>query len=103
MTEKILKSHKLFTGEFGEVTYNISGELSNLFTIDSTTGVISVAEGAVIDRENITDVYLRAVASDNAPPQNRKTTSVPVSVPMTIFISMDPISFLAIFSFGSVF
>ncbi|XP_045535482.1 cadherin-87A [Papilio machaon] len=67
-------------GEFGEVTYNISGELSNLFTIDTNTGMISIAEGAVIDRENITDIYLRAVATDNAPPQIRKTTSVPVHI-----------------------
>ncbi|XP_013167348.1 PREDICTED: cadherin-87A [Papilio xuthus] len=67
-------------GEFGEVSYNITGELSNLFKIDTNTGVISVAEGAVIDRENITDIYLRAVATDNAPPQIRKTTSVPVHI-----------------------
>ncbi|CAK1578959.1 unnamed protein product [Parnassius mnemosyne] len=67
-------------GEYGDVTYSISGDLSNMFSIDSTTGVISVTDGAVIDRENISDIYLRAIASDNAPPHIRKTASVPVHI-----------------------
>ncbi|CAG5033926.1 unnamed protein product [Parnassius apollo] len=67
-------------GEYGDVTYSISGDLSNMFSINSTTGVISVADGPLIDRENISDIYLRAIASDNAPPHIRKTTSVPVHI-----------------------
>ncbi|CAH2040130.1 unnamed protein product, partial [Iphiclides podalirius] len=67
-------------GEFGEVTYNLSGELSHFFSIDAATGAISVAEGINIDRENITDFHLRAIASDNAPPTLKKTTSVPVNI-----------------------
>lgn len=39
-----------------------------------------MAEGAVIDREIISDIWLRAVASDNAPAKVRKATSVPVSI-----------------------
>ncbi|XP_060802067.1 cadherin-87A [Amyelois transitella] len=67
-------------GEFGEVTYSLTGALSPLFTIHPNTGVITVAEGADIDRENITDIWLRAVASDNAPISVRRSNSVPVHI-----------------------
>nr|QTE34337.1 cadherin [Galleria mellonella] len=67
-------------GEFGEITYNLSGALSYLFTINPATGVVTVAEGAVIDRENTGDIYLRAIASDNAPAQVQKSTSVPIHI-----------------------
>ncbi|XP_028171675.1 cadherin-87A-like, partial [Ostrinia furnacalis] len=67
-------------GEFGEVTYSLTGNLSSLFTIDPSSGVITVADGAVIDRETTSDVYLHAIASDNAPKQMRKSTSVPVHI-----------------------
>ncbi|XP_053605342.1 cadherin-87A isoform X2 [Plodia interpunctella] len=67
-------------GEFGEVTYSLTGALSHLFTINPNTGVITIAENADIDRENITDIWLRAVASDNAPILTRRSTSVPVHI-----------------------
>lgn len=66
-------------GEYGEVRYSLSGD-SSLFTIDPLLGVITVADGAVIDREVITDIYMRAVASDNAPARIRRSTSVPVHI-----------------------
>ncbi|XP_022834034.1 cadherin-87A [Spodoptera litura] len=67
-------------GEFGEVTYSLSGDSANQFTIDPNTGIITVAEGAVIDREVTGDIYFRAIASDNAPAHIRRTTSVPVHI-----------------------
>lgn len=66
-------------GEYGEVRYSLSGEQASLFTIDPLSGVVYVAEGAVIDRESVSDIWLRVVASDNAPTNVRKSTSVPVS------------------------
>ncbi|XP_075975917.1 cadherin 87A isoform X2 [Anticarsia gemmatalis] len=66
-------------GEYGEVRYSLSGDAS-LFTIDPVSGVISVAPGADVDREVISDVYMRAVATDNAPARIRRTTSVPVHI-----------------------
>lgn len=65
--------------EFGEVTYSLSGESSSQFTIEPHSGVMSVAEGAALDREVSGDVWLRAIASDGAPAHGRRTSSVPVS------------------------
>ncbi|CAH2085946.1 unnamed protein product [Euphydryas editha] len=67
-------------GEFGEVTYSLSGESSSLFSIDPTSGVITVAADGIIDREVTPELWFRAVASDKAPPHVRKSTSVPVHV-----------------------
>ncbi|XP_061704355.1 cadherin-87A isoform X2 [Cydia pomonella] len=67
-------------GEFGQVRYSLTGELSNLFSIDELSGVVTVAEGADIDREVTSDIWLRAVASDGAPPAKQKTTSVPLHI-----------------------
>ncbi|KAL0831734.1 hypothetical protein ABMA28_001276 [Loxostege sticticalis] len=67
-------------GEFGDVTYSLTGNLSSLFDIDPLTGIITVADGAVIDRETTSDIYLHAIASDNAPKHIRKSTSVPVHI-----------------------
>ncbi|XP_068626040.1 cadherin-87A isoform X2 [Battus philenor] len=67
-------------GEYGEVSYSLSGELASLFSMDPSTGLVSVADGAVIDRENVTDIYLRAVATDGAPPALSKSSSVPVHI-----------------------
>ncbi|KAJ8718783.1 hypothetical protein PYW07_016339 [Mythimna separata] len=66
--------------EFGEVTYSLSGDSANQFSIDPHSGVITVAEGAVLDREVAGDVWLRAIASDNAPAHVRRTSSVPFSI-----------------------
>ncbi|KAL4711580.1 hypothetical protein ACJJTC_003597 [Scirpophaga incertulas] len=65
-------------GEFGEITYSLSGNLSSLFNIDPMSGVVAVASD--IDRETTPDVWLRAIATDNAPPQTRRSTSVPVHI-----------------------
>ncbi|VVD05271.1 unnamed protein product [Leptidea sinapis] len=64
-------------GEFGEVRYSLTGGHS-LFTINEDTGVITVSGD--IDREITSEVYLRAVAMDQAPPHLNKSTSVPVHI-----------------------
>ncbi|XP_073952760.1 cadherin 87A [Choristoneura fumiferana] len=67
-------------GPYGEVYYSLTGELSNLFSIDPHSGVVTVAEGADIDREATSDIWLRAAATDGAPPHVRRTTSVPLHI-----------------------
>ncbi|KAI5635157.1 cadherin domain-containing protein [Phthorimaea operculella] len=67
-------------GEYGEVRYSLSGDLASLFTIDPLTGEVTVADGAVIDREVTTDIWLHAVVSDNAPAAVRKSNSVVVHI-----------------------
>lgn len=66
-------------GVFGEIRYSISGEQAELFTMDVITGELKVASGAIIDREVMDDIWLQAMAVDNAPVAVRKTASVPVS------------------------
>ncbi|XP_012545103.1 cadherin-87A [Bombyx mori] len=66
-------------GEYGEVRYSLSGDMS-LFTIDPISGVVTIAPGADIDREAVTEIWMRAVASDNAPQHLKRSTSVPLHV-----------------------
>lgn len=75
----------LSSGEYGELSYTLSGDHASLFNIDANTGVVTVAAESVIDRETTPDIWLRAIASDNAPPQIRRSTSVPVSY-LTVFV-----------------
>ncbi|XP_038218379.1 cadherin-87A-like [Zerene cesonia] len=65
-------------GEYGEVRYSLTGEQSPLFTIDPSSGVISVGDN--IDRETVPDVRLRVVATDKAPAHLSKSTSVPLHI-----------------------
>ncbi|CAK1543768.1 unnamed protein product [Leptosia nina] len=65
-------------GEFGQIRYSLAGEQSPYFNIDPRTGVISVADN--IDRESVTGVTLRAVATDLAPPHLSKSSSVSVHI-----------------------
>ncbi|XP_077297943.1 cadherin 87A [Arctopsyche grandis] len=67
-------------GVFGEIRYSISGEQAELFTMDVITGELKVASGAIIDREVMDDIWLQAMAVDNAPVAVRKTASVPVHI-----------------------
>ncbi|XP_045514372.1 cadherin-87A [Pieris brassicae] len=64
-------------GEFGEIRYSLAGQ-SPYFDIDPNTGIIIVADN--IDRESVTDVTLRALATDMAPAHLSKSTSVPVHI-----------------------
>jgi hypothetical protein len=48
----------------GEVRYSLAGAGSHLFAIDPVTGIISVAEGAVLDRETQSELNFNVVATD---------------------------------------
>ncbi|KAG8229142.1 hypothetical protein J437_LFUL009211 [Ladona fulva] len=52
-------------GSWGAVTYSASGDGANLFTIDPKTGVVRVAEGAVLDHETRPQVDLLVTATDS--------------------------------------
>lgn len=65
-------------GEFGEIVYSLVGEHSADFTIDPDTGVISVLNSGLLDREMIKDIVIQAVASDKAPPAVRRTVTAQV-------------------------
>ncbi|XP_046392719.1 cadherin-23-like [Ischnura elegans] len=50
---------------WGTVTYSVSGDGANLFTVDNTTGVIRVAKGATLDHETKPQVDLLVTATDS--------------------------------------
>ncbi|CAB3373854.1 Hypothetical predicted protein [Cloeon dipterum] len=61
----------------GLVRYSLTGSGSQLFTIDPITGIISVAKGAILDRETQPQLNFYAVAVDtpNGGPEQRKSTT----------------------------
>ena len=67
-------------GEFGKISYSLVGEYKDDFTIDPETGDIFVAKSKVLDRETIPDLSIQVQASDNAPEDTRRSTTVPVSI-----------------------
>ncbi|GBP51653.1 Cadherin-87A [Eumeta japonica] len=67
-------------GQYGEVRYNLVGEFAPLFTIDSVGGDVRVARGADLDREATTELWLQAIAADNAPDDLRHMTRVPIHI-----------------------
>ena len=70
-----VQANDLDEGEFGRLTY----ELSNpAFSIDPDTGIISVVNPALLDRESNPMITIQVVARDVAP--NSRTTSVPLNI-----------------------
>lgn len=53
------------SGSFGTVRYSLSGDGSNLFTIDPISGLISVARNVTLDREVKASYSLQVTATDN--------------------------------------
>ncbi|XP_076043934.1 cadherin 87A isoform X2 [Oratosquilla oratoria] len=66
-------------GEFGQITYSLAGEYAEEFDVDAE-GRISVREGSFLDRELLASFTLRVVATDTAPDNQRRQTSVPLHV-----------------------
>lgn len=61
------------------------GDHHEHFAIDAS-GLVTVRNGALLDRESLAAVVLRVVATDSAPENHRRQSSVPVSsvdVPFT--------------------
>lgn len=69
----------LDSGTYGIVTYSLIGEHSSDFNIDYQSGEITVANPVVLDREVRQEITLQVMASDGAPPDQRRTVAVPVS------------------------
>ena len=56
-----------------------SGDHHEHFSIDPN-GLVAVRNGALLDRETLAAVVLRVVATDTAPENYRRQSSVPVSI-----------------------
>lgn len=54
------------------------GDHHEHFAIDAS-GLVTVRNGALLDRESLAAVVLRVVATDSAPENHRRQSSVPVS------------------------
>ncbi|XP_017767839.1 PREDICTED: cadherin-87A isoform X2 [Nicrophorus vespilloides] len=67
-------------GEFGKITYNLTGEHSENFKIDQETGEVTVENPNFLDREVLEDVTIQVVASDGAPGNLKRTVSVPIHI-----------------------
>nr|UZM07820.1 cadherin 1 [Geocoris pallidipennis] len=68
------------SGDAGRVTYKISEQSFNDFTIDPVTGEITVLDSSKLDRESREEIVLQGIATDNAPGEEARTASVPVHV-----------------------
>ncbi|XP_071455526.1 cadherin-87A [Hetaerina americana] len=66
-------------GDFGKITYSLLGEHQEDFIIDKS-GEIIVQNSAVLDRENSPEIVIQVVASDKAPPEARRSITVPVRI-----------------------
>jgi hypothetical protein len=61
------------------VSYSLVGEHSSDFSVNYNTGEVTVANPALLDRENTPDITVQVMASDGAPPETRRTVAIPVS------------------------
>ena len=67
-------------GEFGRVTYALTGEHSENFNIDLETGEITVKNSKFLDHEILNETTIQVVAADGAPGNLKRTNSLPVSI-----------------------
>ncbi|KAK8778265.1 hypothetical protein V5799_020393 [Amblyomma americanum] len=66
---------------YGVVRYYVSGEGSDVFSINETTGALGIQEGAILDREKQPLYNLQVTAVDNpGAPSNQRRTSVLVVI-----------------------
>lgn len=67
--------------EYGTVWYSISGEGTDVFSINETTGAIGIQKDATLDREKKSVYHLQVTAIDNpSGPSNQRRTSVLVVI-----------------------
>lgn len=67
-------------GLFGQVSYSLIGEHASDFNIGHETGEITVGAATVLDREETPEITVTVMASDGAPLNSRRTTTVPVVI-----------------------
>lgn len=70
-------------GQFGEVSYSLIGEHASDFNIGHETGEITVGGATVLDREETPEITITVMASDGAPLNSRRSTTVPVVINLT--------------------
>ncbi|KAF5276236.1 hypothetical protein FQR65_LT04041 [Abscondita terminalis] len=66
--------------EYGVVTYNLTGEHTENFQINTTTGEIYVSNPLFLDHELLNETVIQVVASDGAPGSLKHTHTVPVHI-----------------------
>lgn len=71
---------------------HLTGDHHEYFAIDAD-GLVTVQNGALLDRETLATVVLRVVATDKAPENNRHQSSVPVGCPISLCLSLLPLVF----------
>lgn len=85
-------------GSFGQVSYSLIGEHNNDFILGPDNGELRVGNPSVLDREDVAEITVQIVASDNAPPETRRAVSVPVSVSSDEKMA-DPSAFTRLFRY----
>ena len=78
-----VSARDLDEGEFGRVSYRLEGTHAEDFAIDPEDGTISVVNTGLLDREQLETLILQVVAADSAPPESRKSATVPVNITLT--------------------
>lgn len=67
-------------GNYGKLTYALTGEHSERFAVAPDTGVITVSDSEFFDHEMVQDTVIQVVASDGAPANLKRSVTVPVNV-----------------------
>ncbi|XP_056642220.1 cadherin-87A isoform X2 [Diorhabda sublineata] len=65
---------------YGEISYYLTGEHSENFSIDNQTGYVTVANTNFLDHEVINETEIQVVAQDGAPINVRRSVTVPVRI-----------------------
>ncbi|GIY13277.1 cadherin-87A [Caerostris extrusa] len=77
----VIASDKDSQEGFGTIKYSISGDGSDVFDIDETSGTITIRENATLDRERQTAYNLQITATDNPKGlANQRRTSIIVVI-----------------------
>ncbi|XP_024937586.1 cadherin-87A isoform X2 [Cephus cinctus] len=76
----VVKARDSDEGVFGQVSYSLIGKNASDFNIGHETGEITVGGATVLDREITRDITITVMASDGAPLNSRKSTTVPVHI-----------------------
>lgn len=79
----VVTATDLDKGDYGKITYALTGEHSENFKINSETGEITVANSNFLDHEVLKKTVLQVVASDGAPNNIKRSISVPVYLNIT--------------------
>lgn len=96
----VIASDSDLPAPFNTLTFTLSSNPGNKFVIDPQTGLIRVAQGALLDFETTPTVTLGVTVSDGAPTPLSSTANVtinlvnvneaPVVTPATLFIGENP-------------